>query len=80
MTDQIEEMSFEAALAELEKVVAQLEGGQVPLEQSIELYKRGDALKALCEKRLKDAELEVHKITGGTAENPDLAPFDGKGS
>ncbi|MEM9045122.1 MAG: exodeoxyribonuclease VII small subunit [Pseudomonadota bacterium] len=73
----IAEMSFEEALAELERVVGQLEGGQVPLEQSIELYKRGDALKELCETRLKDAELQVQKITGGTPENPDLAPFEG---
>ncbi|MEM1276512.1 MAG: exodeoxyribonuclease VII small subunit [Pseudomonadota bacterium] len=72
----ITDLSFEEALAELEKVVGQLEGGQVPLEQSIELYKRGDALKALCEARLKDAELEVQKITGGTPDNPDLAPFE----
>ncbi|MEM9099256.1 MAG: exodeoxyribonuclease VII small subunit [Pseudomonadota bacterium] len=72
----ITDLSFEEALAELEKVVGQLEGGQVPLEQSIELYKRGDALKALCEARLQDAELEVQKITGGTPDNPDLAPFE----
>jgi exodeoxyribonuclease VII small subunit len=55
-------MSFEAALAELEKIVGQLESGQAPLEQSIELYERGAALKAHCEKRLEAARLRVEKI------------------
>ncbi|MEM8792643.1 MAG: exodeoxyribonuclease VII small subunit [Pseudomonadota bacterium] len=77
MTDKpIAEMSFEEALAALESVVGQLEGGQVPLEESIALYERGDALKKHCEERLKAAELKVQKIVGGTPENPDLADFD----
>ncbi|MDR3513306.1 MAG: exodeoxyribonuclease VII small subunit [Caulobacteraceae bacterium] len=58
-------MSFEAALAELERIVGQLESGQAPLEQSIELYERGAALKAHCEKRLEAARLRVEKIVVG---------------
>jgi len=58
----IDKMSFEEALAALEQVVNQLEGGQVPLEQSIALYERGDALKKHCEAKLGDAELKVEKI------------------
>ena len=58
-------MTFEAALAELEKIVGQLESGQAPLEQSIELYERGAALKAHCEKRLEAARLRVEKIVVG---------------
>jgi exodeoxyribonuclease VII small subunit len=58
----ISEMSFEEALAELEGVVNSLEGGSVPLEQSISLYERGEALRKHCEKRLKNAEMKVEKI------------------
>ena len=53
----VAEMSFEAALAELEAVVARLEGGQVPLDESIALYARGAELRAHCEARLKAAEV-----------------------
>ena len=48
-------LSFEQALAELEKIVAELESGQAPLERSIEVYERGAALKAHCEKKLEAA-------------------------
>ena len=58
----IDGLSFELALAELEKIVAQLESGQAPLEQSIELYERGAKLKAHCEARLKAAEEKVAAI------------------
>ena len=60
----IAEMSFEEALAAVEDVVRNLEGGQVPLEQSIDLYERGEALRKHCEDRLKAAELRVEKIVG----------------
>ncbi|KAB7739948.1 exodeoxyribonuclease VII small subunit [Parvibaculum sedimenti] len=59
----IEKLSFEDALAQLEKIVSQLESGEAPLEKSIELYERGTALKAHCEARLKAAEAKVEKIT-----------------
>ena len=58
-------LSFEQALAELEKIVATLESGQAPLEQSIAMYERGAALKALCEQRLEAARLRVEKIVVG---------------
>ena len=58
-------LSFEQALAELEKIVGALESGQAPLEASIELYERGAALKAHCEKRLEAARLRVEKIIVG---------------
>ncbi|WP_420431459.1 exodeoxyribonuclease VII small subunit [Hyphobacterium sp.] len=56
------DMSFEAALAELESIVQQLESGDVGLEKSIAIYERGAALKAHCEKKLREAELKVEKI------------------
>jgi exodeoxyribonuclease VII small subunit len=58
-------MSFEEALAELEKIVAQLERGDVPLADSIRIYKRGAALRARCEGQLKDAQLEIDQIVMG---------------
>ena len=59
----VAEMSFEEAMAELDHVVKQLEGGQVELEASIALYERGAALKAHCETKLKSAEEKVAAIT-----------------
>ena len=59
----VEEMSFEEAMRELEGVVGQLERGDVALEDSIKLYERGAALKARCEKTLKEAEEKVAAIT-----------------
>ncbi|MDP1669173.1 exodeoxyribonuclease VII small subunit [Phaeovulum sp.] len=58
-------MSFEDAMAALEKVVRDLEQGNVSLDQSISLYERGAALKAHCEALLKAAEERVEKITLG---------------
>ncbi len=57
------ELSFEAALSQLEKIVTELESGQAPLEKSLDLYKRGAELKALCEARLEAARLQVEKIS-----------------
>ncbi len=59
----IVKMSFEAALAELEEIVRQLESGEAELEKSIDLYERGNALKAHCEARLAAAQAKVEKIT-----------------
>lgn len=59
----IDDLSFEAAMAELEQVVTKLERGDVALDDSIALYERGAALKAHCEARLKSAEEKVAAIT-----------------
>jgi exodeoxyribonuclease VII small subunit len=64
MTDTpIDEMTFEQAMAELERVVSQLEHGDVALEASITLYERGAQLKKRCETKLKEAEEKVAAIT-----------------
>jgi exodeoxyribonuclease VII small subunit len=55
-------MPFEKALAELEQIVSKLESGNVPLEDSIKIYERGEALKKRCDALLKDAEARVEKI------------------
>ena len=61
----ISTLSFEQALAELERIVGQLESGQAPLEASITLYERGALLKSHCETRLEAARLRVEKIVVG---------------
>ncbi|MGE3302368.1 MAG: exodeoxyribonuclease VII small subunit [Hyphomonadaceae bacterium] len=66
-------MTFEQALGELERIVAQLERGDVPLEDSIRMYERGAALKAHCEAKLKDAQLKVEQIVLGP-DGPRLEP------
>ena len=73
----VAEMSFEEAMKELESVVGRLERGDVPLEESINLYNRGDALKKHCEAKLKEAEEKVAKITLGADGAPTgTAPLD----
>ena len=57
--DDIAAMSFEAAMAELEQIVAALEKGDVELEASISIYERGEALRARCDALLKKAEAKV---------------------
>ncbi len=76
MTDaeDISQLSFEAALAELERIVAELESGKAELERSIQVYERGALLKAHCEARLKAAQLRVEKIVVGPAGAAGLEP------
>jgi exodeoxyribonuclease VII small subunit len=69
-------MSFEAALAELEQVVARLESGDVALEESIALYARGAELRAHCEEKLKAAEARVAEITRGADGSVQARPVD----
>ena len=61
--DDVKSMTFEAALTELEGIVARLEGGKAPLAESIAIYERGEALKSHCEDLLKAAEARIEKIT-----------------
>ncbi|HWF01344.1 MAG TPA: exodeoxyribonuclease VII small subunit [Caulobacteraceae bacterium] len=75
MTDaDIDSLSFEQALAELERIVAELESGQADLEHAIDVYRRGAALKAHCEARLKAAQLKVEKIIIGPGGVPATEP------
>lgn len=66
----VNDLSFEDAIKELETVVGQLERGDVALDDSIALYERGAALKARCETKLKEAEEKVAKITLGEGGTP----------
>ena len=62
MPEDIAQLSFEDALAELEKIVRGLEGGQQKLEDAIVCYERGAALRQHCEKKLHEAEARVQAI------------------
>jgi exodeoxyribonuclease VII small subunit len=59
------ELSYEAAAAELEQLVAAMEGGQMPLDRLLEGYKRGAELLALCRSRLKAVEEQVQVLEDG---------------
>lgn len=72
----ISAMSFEQALAELEQIVGRLESGQAPLDESIEIYKRGSALRAHCEAKLNAARLQVEKITKSLDGPPGVQPAE----
>ena len=68
----VAELKFEAALAELEKLVAAMEAGQLPLEESLSAYQRGVELLQHCQRQLADAEEKVRVLDNGT-----LRPLDG---
>jgi exodeoxyribonuclease VII small subunit len=71
------ELSFERAIDELESIVRRLEDGKVPLEESVAIYERGEALKRRCEDLLRQAEARVQKITLDASGNPSGAePLD----
>ena len=70
-----EDLSFEAALAELEKIVRQLETGSADLSTSIEAYERGMTLKKLCETKLKEAQSRIEKITLAADGTPKTEAF-----
>jgi exodeoxyribonuclease VII small subunit len=62
MDKPIEEMSFEEALSELEKVVKKIDSGEESLDESIQAYEKGAKLKKHCEQKLKEAKLKVEKV------------------
>ena len=77
----IDGLSFDDALAELQRTVAELEAGGQPLERSIALYERGVALHERCAKLLAEAELTVKQLVnraGGALEAIDVRPEDAR--
>ena len=74
MNDNISELSFEQALNALEKTVAQLEAGNLPLEESLKLFEQGQALTAYCNKLLEEATLKVEQLTAD-GEIIDISPL-----
>jgi exodeoxyribonuclease VII small subunit len=70
MTQDVADMNFETALRALEDIVHKLESGEAPLDESIALYERGNALRALCQQRLDTAKARIEAIVQG----PDGSP------
>ncbi|MEJ2410522.1 MAG: exodeoxyribonuclease VII small subunit [Novosphingobium sp.] len=76
-TEEIAELSFEDALRALETIVRQLESGDVPLEDSISLYEKGEKLRQHCQKRLDAAQARIERIvTGPDGAATGTQPFD----
>ena len=63
--------SFEAALAEIENIVARMEAGQLPLDESLLAYRRGAELLQYCQARLQEAQQQVKVLEAGTLQNLD---------
>jgi exodeoxyribonuclease VII small subunit len=75
--ENIAAMNFEDALRALEDVVRRLEGGEVPLDESLTLYERGEALRKHCQARLDAAQARIEKIVaGGDGKPAGTVPLD----
>lgn len=61
----IGKLKFEAALAELEEIVQKMEGGRLPLEESLVAYRRGSELLQHCQQQLSDAERQIQILENG---------------
>ena len=72
----IEKMSFEEALEELKTIVEGLEKGEGKLDEAIDAYTRGAALKRHCEDKLREAKERIEKISLGPDGEPAAEPFD----
>ena len=70
METSIEDLSFEDALKELERIVGRLETGDASLDESIRLYERGDRLRAKCAERLDAAQARIEAIRLGADGQP----------
>jgi exodeoxyribonuclease VII small subunit len=75
LPDDIQKLSFEQALAELDEIVRTLETGRVDLEKSITIYTRGTQLKQHCEAKLRSASERIEKIVEGP-DGPKAVPAD----
>ncbi|MEP2235320.1 MAG: exodeoxyribonuclease VII small subunit [Alteripontixanthobacter sp.] len=76
----ISQLTFEDALKALEELVRRLESGDVPLDESIDLYERGEKLRKHCQKRLDAAQMRIEKIvTGPDGKAAGTQSFDDNG-
>tara|TARA_B100000989_G_scaffold192431_1_gene145132 strand:+ start:2571 stop:2828 length:258 start_codon:yes stop_codon:yes gene_type:complete len=71
----IEKMSFEMAMEELEKIISDLEKGSIELEESIDKYQRGILLKKHCDQKLKEANMKIDQIEIDKDGNVKEKPF-----
>jgi exodeoxyribonuclease VII small subunit len=75
-TTQEQPRSFEASLEALERIVQQLEGGDLPLEKSLELFEQGIRLSRECQERLSQAERRIEILMRDNQGRPVAAPFN----
>lgn len=59
----LDKLTFEDALAQLENIVRELEAGKIKLDDAVEAYEKATALKKFCEDKLKSAQLKIEKIS-----------------
>lgn len=72
----LSKLSFEDALARLEAIVRELEGGKIKLDDAVDAYEKATALKKFCEDKLKAAQLKIEKITVEPDGSVSTAPLD----
>ncbi|MBN3522318.1 exodeoxyribonuclease VII small subunit [Paenibacillus apiarius] len=78
----MEELNFEAAMEKLEQIVAQLEGGDAPLEKAIDLFQEGMRLSKLCSEKLQQVERKIEMLTeqNGELKRQPFSPEEEGGS
>lgn len=76
MSNDLESLSFEQAMTELETLVKRLEEGRLPLEEAISVFERGALLKKHCEQKLLAAKMRVEQITSVTENGAKLEAFN----
>ena len=72
----LEKLSFEDALIQLENIVRELEAGKIKLDDAVEAYEKANALKKFCEEKLKAAQLKIEKINVEPDGNVTVSDFD----
>jgi exodeoxyribonuclease VII small subunit len=68
--------NFESSLEELERIVRELERGDLPLEKSLELFEQGVKLSRACQERLNEAERRIETLTRDSQGRPTVRPFE----
>lgn len=72
----LNQLSFEEALAQLENIVRELEGGKIKLDDAVKAYEKATALKKFCEEKLKAAQLKIEKINVSPENKLSVEPLD----
>ena len=72
----LEKLSFEDALIQIENIVRELEAGKIKLDDAVEAYEKATALKKFCEEKLKAAQLKIEKINVEPNGNVTVSDFD----
>ena len=67
-------MKFEEAMKELDLIVARMEGGELPLDEMVDTYKRGAELIGLCRRRLNEAKAQIQKLEKNELQDVDYEP------